>query len=94
MIVIFQTSALIYLDHSTYDFSKTNVLGGSCKGLGLHLTSYSLESEAIGCFSPEGPHMIRPSVSLGCRTQLETAEISLAQLSYLSSLLTKRPDFF
>lgn len=87
MIIIFQSSALIYLDHSTHDLSKSNVTRDSCKELGLHLISSSLESEGIGCGSPEGPHIIRPSVNLGHRPQVEKAGTSMAQFNYLSSLL-------
>lgn len=94
MIIIFQSSALIYLDHSTHDLSKSNVTRDSYRELGLRLISSSLESEGIGCGSPEGPHIIRPSVNLGHRPQVEMAGTSMAQFNCLSSLLTNWPDFF
>lgn len=91
MIIIFQTSAVIQPDHSTDDLSKSNVTGGSCRELRLHLISYSLEPEAI---SLEGPHMITPPVDLGWRPQVETVVTSLVQLNYLSSLHTNWPNYF
>lgn len=94
MIIIFQPSALIYLDHSTYQLSKNSERnGGSQEELGWHLFSCLVEHRRNWVFQSQKTLHYQILVSLGWRPWIEAVEPALAQLNHLSSLMTSQISF-